>query len=175
MPWDEFRVKSSDLHIVKCNAWILLVQDLYKMFENYVSSRLCCEHYLYVTVLWHSGQKLYLLIWCSWAQCLHTLHIQDWYSWIGWPVAMHMGNFPSVLKEREKKKAIRQLLSTEMFKRGQDVKNSYSLVPVNGDGVFTVFLWLLWNVTHPSGNWSVSRARLSSGVCLVKISRARSS
>lgn len=57
----------------------------------------------HATGLWHSGQKLYLRISFSTAQCLHTLHIQNWYSWMGRPVTMHMGNFPSELKARTRK------------------------------------------------------------------------
>lgn len=57
----------------------------------------------HATGLWHRGQKLYFRISFSTAQCLHTLHIQNWYSWMGRPVTMHMGNFPSELKARMRK------------------------------------------------------------------------
>lgn len=72
--------------------------------HNYVPHNYQTGSRPHATGLWHSGQKLCLRISFSSAQCLHTLHIQNWYSWIGRPVTMHMGNFPSDLKVRKTNK-----------------------------------------------------------------------
>lgn len=75
-------------------------------FGSYISEILCLKFYEatdiepQVSGLWHRGQQLYLLISCSRAQCLHTLHIQNWY-WMGRPVTMQVGSFPSPLRERQ--------------------------------------------------------------------------
>lgn len=109
----------------------------------------------HATGLWHSGQKLYLRISFSTAQCLHTLHIQNWYSWMGRPVTMHMGNFPSELKDTTRKRRKR---SESPWRRKK------SLSPDS------VCHW-----THPSEDLLRSSVRPSLGGWRVKISRARSS
>lgn len=118
--WSQF----THLNVVWINKTFSIYHFYYFMtftkllWLNYINSSFSLR--FHVTVLWHSGQKLYLLISCSWAQCLHTLHIQAWYSWMGWPVAMHMGNFPSLLKEEKDHETslLKSHNSTEIFKGG---------------------------------------------------------
>lgn len=56
---------------------------------------------IYPTGEWQRGQKLCCVTSCSKAQCLHTLHIQNWYSDIILPVTIQVGNLPSGLRKKQ--------------------------------------------------------------------------